>query len=119
MFVQPTTVQPLISPCIAYDIFAKLWTYVPRNTDETCPHCKGTVCNLSAHFVVECSYYKAQRDSFIRNSYKLLWYENACYIFSKSTENVYIVPYWDLHVILFKVMFIGDFLRSHLYLYTM
>ena len=84
------TLQPSISLCIAYDIFdnklkyvtlnkAKLWTYVPPNPKETCPHCKRTVCNLSAHFVVECSYYKAQCDSLIWHSYGLLGYENAWY----------------------------------------
>jgi len=54
------TLQPLISFCIAYDIFdnklknvtiniAKLWTYmyVPRNPEETCPYCNRTVCNPS------------------------------------------------------------------------
>ena len=88
------TLQPSTSPCIAYDIFdnklkyvtlniAKLWIYAPRNPEETYPRCTGTVVsNLSAHFVVECSYYKAQRDSFIRNAYYM-------YIFSKSTENAY------------------------------
>jgi len=44
---------------------------------------------IRLHFVVKCSYCKAQRDSFIRNSYELMGYENACFIFSKSTKNVY------------------------------